>query len=71
MIWFTFEKQNEANLSFLDLLVPTTEQNLGTSVFCNTKSIGLYTNFTSFTTFACKIGLIKTLLNRACKISSF
>ena len=32
-------------------------------------SIGLYTNFTSFTPFSNKIGLIKTLLDRAFQIS--
>lgn len=70
-IWFTFEKQNEAKLSFLDVLVSTTEENLGTSVFCNTKSIALYANFTSYTPFPYKTGLTKTLLHRACEITSF
>ena len=34
-------------------------------------SIGRYTNFTSFTHFSYKIGLIKTLLHHAFEISSF
>ena len=70
-IWFTFKKQNEVKLSFLGVLVSTTEENFGTSVFCNTKSIALDTNFTSFTPFTYKVGLMKTSMHRACGISSF
>ena len=33
-------------------------------------SIGLYTNFISFTTYSFKIGLIKTLIHRTYEISS-
>ena len=38
--------------------------------FVKKTSIGLYTNFTSFTPFLYKIGLIKTLLQCAFEISS-
>ena len=38
--------------------------------FVKKTSIGLCTNFTSFTTFLYKIGLIKTLLHRGFEISS-
>ena len=41
-----------------------------TSVFCEKTSFGLYTSFTSFTTFSYKIGLIKTLPHHAFEISS-
>ena len=54
-IWFTFEKQNEAKLSFLGVLVSTNEENFGTSAFGNTKSIGLYINFISFTLLHIKL----------------
>ena len=69
-IKFTFEKQNGGKLAFLDILISNESDNFCTSVFRKKTSIGLYTNFTSFTPFSYKIGLIKTLLHRAFKISS-
>ena len=69
-IKFTFEKQNRAKLAFLDILIATENHNFCTSVFRKKTSIGLYTNFTSFTPFSYKIGLIKTLLHRAFEISN-
>ena len=69
-IKFTFEKQNGGKLVFLDILISNGNDTFWTSVFCKKTEIGLYTNFTSFTPFSYKIGLIKTLLHRACKISS-
>ena len=41
-----------------------------TSVYWKKHSIGLYTNYLSFTPFSYKIGLVKTLLHRAFVISS-
>ena len=67
---FTFEKQNGGKLAFLDILISNENDNFCTSVFRKKTSIGLYTNFTSFTPFSYKIGLIKTLLHRAFEISS-
>ena len=66
----TFEKQNGGKLAFLDILISNENDNFCTSVFCKKTSIGLYTNFTSFTPFSYKIGLIKTLLHHAFEISS-
>ena len=67
---FTFEKQNGGKLTFLDIFISNENDNFCTNVFCKKTSIGLYTNFTSFTPFTYKIGLIKTLLHRAFEISS-
>ena len=69
-IKFTFEKQNGGKLAFLDILISNESDNFCTSVFRKKTSIGLYTNFTSFTPFSYKIGLIKTLLHHAFEISS-
>ena len=66
----TSEKQNGGKLAFLDILMSNETDNFCTSVFCKKTSIGLYTNFTSFTPFSYKIGLIKTLLHHAFEISS-
>ena len=62
-IKFTFEKQNGAKLAFLDTLISNYNENFCTSVFHKKISICLYTDFTSFTPFLFKIGLIKTLLH--------
>ena len=69
-IKFTFEKQVDGKLGFLDILLSTTQDKFSTSVFRKKTSIGLYTNFTSFTQFSYKIGLIKTLTHRAFEICS-
>ena len=69
-IKFTFEKQNCGKLAFLDILISNESDNFCTSAFRKKTSIGLYTNFTSFTPFSYKIVLIKTLLDRAFEISS-
>ena len=37
--------KNEGKLSFPDVLVSTTEENVAISVFCKTTAIGFYTNF--------------------------
>ena len=66
----TFEKQNGGKLAFLDILISNESDNFCTSVFRKKTSIGLYSSFISFTSFSYKIGLIKTLLHRAFKISS-
>ena len=69
-IKFTFEKQVDGKLAFLDILLSTTQDKISTSAFRKKSSIGLYTNFTSFTPFSYKIGLIKTLTHRAFEICS-
>ena len=69
-IKFTFENQSGGKLAFLDILISNENDNFCTSVIRKKTSISLYTNFTSFTLFRCKIGLIKTLLHPAFEISS-
>ena len=74
-IKFTFEKQKDGKLAFLDVLISKTDQNFCTSVYRKMTSIGLYTNIVSFTTYSYKIGLIKTLIDRiyeiSCSLTSF
>ena len=57
-------------IAFFDILISNENNNFCTSVFCKKTSVGLYTNFTSFAPFSYKIGLIKTLLHCAFKVSS-
>ena len=69
-IKFTFKNQKYDKLAFLDVLILKTDQNFCTSVYCKMTSIGLYTNFVSFTPYSYKIGLIKTLIHHTNEISS-
>ena len=69
-IKFTVENQTENQLSFLDLLISCNGDNFLSSIYRKKRSIGLYTNYLSFTPFSYKIGLVKTLLHRAFVISS-
>ena len=69
-IKFTIEKQTENQLSSLDLLITSNGNNFQTSVYRKKHSIGLYTNYLSFTPFSYKVGLVKTLLHRAFVICS-
>ena len=69
-IKLTIEKQTKNQLSFLDLLITCKGDNFLTSVYQKKHSIGFYTNYLSFTPFSYKVGLVKTLLNRAFSISS-
>ena len=67
---FTFEKQNGGKLAFLDILISSESDNFCTSVFRKKTSVGLYCNFTSFSPFSYKIGLIKILLHHILGTSS-
>ena len=69
-IKFTFETQNGDKLAFLDILISHENDNFCKSVFYKKTSFGLYTNFTGFTPFSYKIGLIKTQLHCPFEISS-
>ena len=69
-IKFTFEKEKDGKLVFLEVLIFKTDQNLCTSIYRKMTSIGLYTNFLNFTPYSYKIGLIKTLIHRTYQISS-
>ena len=62
-IKFTFEEKKDKKIAFLDICINKTNYSFCTSVFWKSRSIGLYTNFSSFTPFSYKIGLIKTLIH--------
>ena len=68
---FTMEKENNNSLAFLDILINNKDPtNLITSVYRKKTFTGLLTNFFSFTVFSYKLGLIRTLLDRAYKINN-
>jgi hypothetical protein len=70
-IEFTFEKEVGGNLPFLDVLITKSDlPHLETTTYRKSTYTGLLTNFTSFISMPYKIGLIKTLVDRACKINS-
>ena len=57
-------------MSFLDILIKNEGNRFSTSVYQKKTSIGLFTQFHSFTPMSYKIGLIRCLIHRAFKISS-
>ena len=67
---FTFEKEKDSKIAFLDICINKTNHSFCTSVFRKSTTIGLYTNFSRFTSSSYKIGLIKTLIHRTYAISS-
>ena len=68
---FTVEEEENGRLPFLDILITrTADMTFTTTTYCKPTSTGLLTNFTSFTAYAYKTGLIRTLTDRACKINS-
>ena len=69
-IKFTMEKEENSSLAFLDVLLTKNNHGFTSTVFRKKTSIGLFTSFDSFTPISYKIGLIKTLLNRAFVICS-
>ena len=69
-IKFTMEKENNKFLPFLDVLVKNEGRTFTTSVYRKKTSIGLFTQYSSFTPFSYKIGLINCLIHRAFNISS-
>ena len=68
-IKFTFEKQNDGRLSYLDILVDNSSRDCVFSVFHKKTYTGLLTIFLSFIPFRYKIGLIRTLIGRIFKIN--
>ena len=68
-IKFTYEKQNDNKLPFLDILISNNED-LKTSVFHKKTYTGLLLNHFSFIPDYYKYGLIKTLTNRMYRINS-
>ena len=67
-IQFTMETQNNDSLPFLDVLITSSENKFITSVYRKKTFTGLFLCFTSFTPYKYKLGLIKTLIDRAFKI---
>ena len=68
---FTMQNETEHKLAFLDVLVDNnSRESIVTSIFHKSTFTGLYTNINSFTPFSYKIGLIKTLVDRCCKVNS-
>ena len=69
-IKFTFEKEKDDKLAFLDVLISKTDQNFCTSVYLKMTSIALYTNFLSLKVHFYKLRLIKTLIYRIYETNS-
>ena len=63
-IKFTFEKQVNRQISFLDVLITNDGDQFCTSVFPKETAISLFTNCVGFTPFSYKVGLVRTLLHR-------
>ena len=68
-IKFTYEKQTENKLPFLDILI-SNNRNLQTSVFHKKTYTGLLLDYFSFVPSSYKYGLIKTLIDRMYGINS-
>ena len=73
-IKFTCEKEHFNKLPILDLLIirdlHSTDDNVSITVYRKPTHSGVFTNFLSFIPYQFKIGLIKTLFDRAFKICS-
>ena len=67
-IKFTFEKQCDNNLPFLDVLINNSPSACITSVFHKRTYTGLLTNFFSYVPRCYKSALIRTLVDRTFKI---
>ena len=65
------EKEAHHKLPFLDVLVNNNDPNsLLTSVYRKKTFTGLLTNYFSFTSYSYKVGVIRTLVDRAYKINN-
>ena len=70
-IKFTIEKETNKVLAFLDVCIDNNDPScLKTSTYRKKTFTGLLTNFFSFTSFSYKVGLIRTLVDRAYKINN-
>ena len=69
-IKFTYEKESNNSLPFLDILISRSENGFKTSVYHRPTFSGVYSNFNSFICDQYKIGLIFTLLFRTFSIVS-
>ena len=70
-IKFTMEKQVNHKLPFLDVLIDNHDPSSSlTRIYRKKTFTGLLTNYFSFTSYSYKVGLIKTLVDRAYKINN-
>ena len=69
-IKFTFEKEKDNKLPFLDILINNNESDLQTSVFHKKTYTGLLLNYFSFVPNSYKLGLIKTLVDQMYRINN-
>ena len=69
-IKFTFEKEKDNKLPFLDILINNNESDLQTLVFHTKTYTGLLLNYFSFVPNCYKLGLIKTLADRMYRINN-
>ena len=70
-IRFTMEKQVNHKLPFLDVLIDNNDPNSSlTSVYHKKTFTRLLTNYFSFILYSYKVGLIKTLVDRAYKVNN-
>ena len=70
-IKFTMEKETNKILAFLDVCIDNNDPScLKTSTYHKKTFTGLLTNFFSYTSFSYKVGLIRTLVDRAYKINN-
>ena len=67
---FTFEKQVNKQISFLDFLITNDADQFCNSIFRKEPAIGLFTNYLGFAPFSYQLGLVRTLLHRAFMTSS-
>ena len=67
---FTMETEQDGKLNFLDTVVNKNDTVFFTSLYRKPTFTGLYTNWSSLIPLNYKIGLIKSLINRAYNISS-
>ena len=68
-IKFTFEKQVNKHITFLDVLITNDGDQFYTSIFHKETAIGLFTDYLGFTPFSYKVGLVRTFLHSAFMIS--
>ena len=64
------KKQQNDQISFLDILININGENFSTFIFRKKTTVDLFTNYLSFTPLSYKIGLAKTLIHPAFKICS-
>ena len=68
-IKFTIERKVNQSIAFLDVFISAiNNQNLTLQTYHKSTYTGILLNFKSFTSFSCKISLIKCLIDRSFKI---